>query len=702
MRWVWLVCLVACSNSSSDPHKQEAAPATAPAVAVSRAAEPIEFGAAPAVEKPARPVRLWNARHGVPIAAVFTTDDGKAVVSIDESNHARLWPALDGKQEPWVVPLTMPVKVAVAHDGDGFALAALDDAGGMEVVSITAAGEMTTRLKQPPEPGFETVLANAAGFLVLRRDQTLHEIDAHGVEIATLQPPAGEHVVKLLQRRGRTLALVRTKDGLRGHWLAADKLEWAEQTAKLTGINLARVFLSPDHKTIVTFREPRESEGDTLIVDLDSGKSRSLAALVSTSGNPPLGAPVGVSGDQRIVLAFNDFELSTFEWYKPSGVSNAVIGGNTYSLESVRVDNAIVTDTNVIAFAEQELAIVTVNSARAPTEVKFLGYRTNRAKDVKSSPVGVIATIGHNALLLDDHVRIDKRVPALETVPLANDLAVLNFTTQDWGEPVVNVSNGIDPEWLIDSKAKPKRNRNTPRVALFDLATKQELQRWPSAKRIYFEPASQLLAMQRGAKITFARFDPAARKFGAEQTIAASANQVALLDPTLADGNVAMLVRQRGALTDVVPLRDLAAPLAAPMQLAGKLEAIDRAGRAYLRADADTIVVRGRASDTRIPGMTGWTLRPSPTGAQIAAFAKSRLMLLDERGETVWSVGFPGVSDVSWAPDGALIVLAGDIAKVDAGTGRVIDAQCGWGFALRSNRPTIADFPSTTETLCDH
>jgi hypothetical protein len=46
-------------------------------------------------------------------------------------------------------------------------------------------------------------------------------------------------------------------------------------------------------------------------------------------------------------------------------------------------------------------------------------------------------------------------------------------------------------------------------------------------------------------------------------------------------------------------------------------------------------------------------------------------------------------------------VLAGDIAKLDASTGRVIDAQCGWGFALRNVRPDINDFPSTTETLCD-
>jgi hypothetical protein len=701
MRWVWPLCLVACTGSSTNPTKQERGPATTPPAGVSTQvppSDPVQFGLAPAASKPAIPVRLWNARPGVPIAAVFATDDGSAVVSIDASNHARLWPSLDGKREPWVVPLTMPAHVALRRDGDGFALAAIDDSGGMELVSISAGGEMTTHSRQSPEPGFDTAIANAAGFLVLRRDQLLLQLDAHGVEQATLEPAPGEHVMKLLHRSGRTLALVRTKEGVRGHWLATDKLEWADETPRLV-LDPKRVFVSADHKSLATFREPTlDDDGAVVIIDLDTGRSRQLARDLSNS--PPMGVPIGFTADQRIVLAFNDFELSTLEWWKPSGHATATLGGTTYALELVKVDQAIVTDTNVISFAEHELAIMRANTTSSPSEVKYLGYRTKSAKAVKSSAIGVVATIGSTAMLLDDHVRVDKRVPALETVPVAKDLAVLNFTSKDWAEPVVNVSNGVDPEWLENPDAKPKRNRSAPRVALFDLDSKKELQHWPSAKRIYFEPASQLLAMQRGAKIAFARFDPVARTFGAEQMVAASGD-VVLLDPALADGNLAVLVRQRGDTIETLTLRDLAAPLPEPTRLIGKLEAIDRAGAIYARVDADTVVVRRGTTETRITGMTGWTLRPSLTGSQIAAHAKHRLMLLDERGQSVWSVGFPGITDVTWSPDGALIVLARDIAKVDAATGRVIDAQCGWGFGLRGFRPEPSDFPSTTETVCD-
>src|SRR6185369_6983259 len=114
MRRVYTLFLVACSSPASQPPPA----ATAQGLDVSRVvppqpSEPLAFGAQtpePAVfdgtpvKKLAEPVALWNARPGVPIAAVFATEDGTAAVSIDESNHARLWPALDGSREPLVLP----------------------------------------------------------------------------------------------------------------------------------------------------------------------------------------------------------------------------------------------------------------------------------------------------------------------------------------------------------------------------------------------------------------------------------------------------------------------------------------------------------------------------------------------------------------------------------------------------------------------
>lgn len=709
MRRLWVLCLVACG----DPQDQVAPPATAPPLGVSIAAaptEPVQFGApvAPEVAKPASPVQLWSARPGLPIAAVFATADGSAVVSIDEANHARLWPSLDAKREPWVLPLTVPKQVALQREGDGFAVAALDDSGGLELLAISGTGELTSHAKRPPEPGYDAVVPAREGFIVLRRDQTLELFDSRGQARTSLAPLAGEHVVKLLHRNGETLALLRAKDGMHARVLAqlqpapddprkVQLLGWSTTRFDVPKLDVSRVFVSPDFKKLVSFDTTRF---EAIVVDLRSGKKRPFASPNSMD-YPANGVPIGFAGDGRIVFGMSDFELTTLEWWTAGEFRNAVLGGSNYALDSVTVDHAIVTDRHVIAFAGHELALATANNARSPSEVRFLGYRTARAKALKTSPLGAIATIGRVANLLDDRVHVEMRVPALDTIPFAKDLALIRFTPQDGGEPVLHVSSGIDPEWLENPNAKPKENHSTPRIALFDLAAKRELQRWPTARAIRFEPSTQLMAIDRGNKVMFARFDAAARKFVDERTVTANVTDVVLLDPVLAGGDVAMLVRARGESVETRTVRDVAAELPEPMRLTGRFEAVDRAGRVYLRADADTIVVHGRGSEARITGMTGWKLRPSPTGTQVAAFAKHRLMLLDERGQPVWTVGFPGVTDAAWTPDGALVVLAGDLAKVDLATGRVVAAQCGWGFALRSHHPEIVDFPSTTETLCD-
>lgn len=699
MRRLLLICLVACN----EPQKQAAPPATNPVAGVSsvasqaaESAEPLQFGApvAPAKAVPAPSVQLWHARPGVPIAAVFATEDGSAVVSIDESNHARLWPTLDGKNEPWALPLSMPIEAVLQRDGDRITVAARDESGGIELATVNATGELADHVKLPNDPGFDSVIAHGDGFLALRRDQSLLQLDRRGAIKATLVPPPGEHVMKVLNRSGRTLALVRTREGMRGHWLAADQLAWADMTPKLT-LNLEHVVLSTDHKRLVTFSDFR---GESMVVDLETGKSSRFVR----EDKMPDGFPVGFMGS-RLVFAFNDFELSELQWWTLNGNEVAVVGGSNYALEFVSMERPVVTDTNVIAFSGHEIAVATMNTPSSPSEVRFLGYRNSRAKGVKSSPVGVVATIGSVASLLDDNVRVAKRVPALETIPFAKDLALLRVTSSDLGEPVVGVSNGIDPDWLEDSSARRTlRNPAAPRIALYDLDKKTELQRWPSASALHYEPATKLMALERGSKVMFARFDETSRKFVDERTVAAANSDVALLDPALAAGNVALLVRAKGDSAEVRALRDVAAEPAAPVVLTGKLESIDRAGRVYMRVDADTVVVHGAEGEQRITGLTGWTLRPSPTGAQIAAVGKSRLMLLDARGQNVWSVGFPGVRDVAWTPDGALVVAAGDLAKVDLATGRVVAAQCGWGFARRESHPEPVDFPSTTETLCDH
>lgn len=393
MRRLLALCLVACSGPAGDPPDRAPPPATAPVVAVSDPVPPLPFGApvaAPA--EPARPLQLWNARHGLPIAAVFPVEDGGAAVTIDEGSHARLWPTLDGSREPYALPLAMPKAAAVVRAGDGFAIAALDSAGGLEVIDVSARGELTAHTRHAPEPGFEALVATAAGFVTLRRDQQLALFDTRGQPGGTLAALPGEHVMKLLHRRGRTLALVRTREGLRGRWLAAGPLAWGAQTPKLA-VDLERVFLSPDHAYLLALAPspqlpdvflPRPMGPDVFVVDLATGKSRLLST--STNGVPDNGRPIGIAGDGKLVLAFDDLERSALTWWTLAGYERAELGGDDGALETARMSSAVVTDAGVLVGAGRELAIATPNNGHEPSKLAFLGYRIERARALRSSP----------------------------------------------------------------------------------------------------------------------------------------------------------------------------------------------------------------------------------------------------------------------------------------------------------------------------
>lgn len=702
MRRVLALVLAACSGPAGSPPDRNASPATAPPLAVSDPAPPLAFGApvaAPA--EPTRPLQLWNARHGLPIAAVFPVEDGRAAVTLDEASHARLWPTLDGTREPYVLPLALPNTAAVVRVGDGFAIAALDSAGGLEVIAVSAVGVLTADARHAPEPGFEALVATAAGFIALRRDQQLELFDTHGDRRGTLAALPGEHVVKLLHRRGRTLALVRTREGLRARWLATGPLAWGTQTPKLA-LDPDRVFLSPDHEHLLWLASapahvdllalPSPSS-DVMVADLATGKSRRLAT--ATNGVPPDGRPIGIAGDGKLVLAFDDFELGALTWWTLAGFERAELGGDNGALEAAAMSSAVVTDAGVLVGAGRELAIATPNTAREPSKVSFLGYRIERASALRSSPRGAVAAIGGAAWLLDERARARDRLPGSDALPIGEHLGLARVLPRERPTPPRPTRIEID----LDADLPLPRHRPRSHLALVDLDTGRELQRWRDARAFHYEPQTQLLALDRGTNVELAKLDLDRRRFGESHVVPGPVTQVALLDPALAGGATALLVREHAGTLEVRRVRGVEPEPA--RTIAGSLAAIDRAGRLYVR-DGDAIVIeRDDNAPVRIPDLAGWNLVPSPTGELIAAFARDRLALFERSGARRWAIGLPRVSGAAWTPDGGLVVLARDLTAVDVATGEILAAQCGWSFALRSGGPSLDDAGAGSDTLCD-
>ena len=149
------------------------------------------------------------------------------------------------------------------------------------------------------------------------------------------------------------------------------------------------------------------------------------------------------------------------------------------------------------------------------------------------------------------------------------------------------------------------------------------------------------------------------------------ARSIVLLDPVMNDGNVARVFVQHDERVTVTEIRkvDFAA---------GKL----REGRSYERPMPDDA---GRFPGDFAMGL-GLAETPhhhtSPDGALVALVAKDRITLRDRDGVERWSTARAGVTDVAWSALGELIAFGSGMARVDVGTGALLDRQCGWDFGL--------------------
>ncbi|HEY5935553.1 MAG TPA: hypothetical protein VIU61_12975 [Kofleriaceae bacterium] len=687
-RLVVLVVVVACGDATQEaqpPQLVSPAP-VAPAAALQLAPPPVK----PAQPPEFRPQRLMSGGHGQAIASIALSEDGRAAVTIDTANRVRLWPALDASRDPWVVPLVAPNRVAIQRDGDTFVLGTLDAAGGIVVQRIAEPGTLVGQVGF--EPAFDELVAATGGFLAIRSDQTIVKLDLHGKQIASIRAEPGQRVMALANRKGKTLAMLASRDGVHGRWLT-DALAWGE-TTPVMAIEPATTVLSPAHTHLAAIHAKSKRP---VIVDLATGRATELwnPRWEQEAASMPLGF---VTAD-RVAVQHTDFELSTISWWDLRGYLRGE-QGTDFELEFVSVRDGAAGDDRVAAFVDMEVVLV------APASVKYLGYRVTSANRVRATPGGLVAGIAGTPTLLDDAFRATRRliVPAL-TPRGWSDVFLLE------ADRAIVISDAVagrfGEEWLDETLVK--RQARPPRFELVDLVAKKKLQTLPFAprgNRIVFEPTTQLLATRGGSQVLLARLDPAGT-FGAIATIAVDApvREVALVDPARAGGVVAIVVASvRGGIKlwrirgdEVVAGSTFRA--GEPVALTGELDAIDRAGNVYLRESPDVVAIHAPDREpVKIGDLKAGKLRPSPDGTRIAVFGRGRITLYGSDGKELWAIAVPGVTDVQWSSTGEIVVTARGLASVDAATGQLIAGQCGWGLALRSAAPV--DFVAAP-SLCD-
>ena len=141
----------------------------------------------------------------------------------------------------------------------------------------------------------------------------------------------------------------------------------------------------------------------------------------------------------------------------------------------------------------------------------------------------------------------------------------------------------------------------------------------------------------------------------------------------------------------------------APMPITAFITA-DAAGHVYAwTVDAATkqlvisVLAPGKSLNT-LPHEGTVTLWPDPKGTRVAEVGGNQVALYKIDGTLLWKQPVVNANQVLWSSDDALAVITvAGIARLDAGTGAIGVARCGWGFGLQA---TAHNPPNRIEPLC--
>ena len=627
------------------------------------------------------------------------TDDGSAAVSADQHGGIRLWPALDGSREPFVVTGAEPDALAIARDGDGFVIADHDAAHGVELIRVTATGAVRGRAMLDPDPAIVQIELTRSGALVLRADRSIELVDPSGVSRSRLVPEPGTRARSILVRAGRALAIVDEGAAVRARWIQLEdgRAIWGETSPRLPIDPERPIALSPDHTRLVAMKAGPNAP--PVLVDLATGtvEKRPVCGVIEPGAQDAqqrLANPFGeVQGEPNpIALGFIDAATvacsaaTQLVWWSTTGVR--IIPKRSEPVVTSGAELAIGGGVLIGGLGHQ-LAMYT------PTSQKFLGYGFRELTNVRVTGSGVMIGKGDQQPILLD-AKFHER--ARFALPKQN---------ADWTDLYP-----LDDRYLLTVATRPMSADswgNAYQVAVFDAVKRTVHQLLPNhaaSGELSFEQTTQLLLSSDGLTHLLLRFDPITHSFAERIELVSKPilKHVYLLDPGLSDGLIAIGMHDDdvGFVIDEFHADDVrGGTLAAraSYRLRGKLDAVDRAGNVFVDAE-DRAVFRHGIRVTTLPELAGAALRPNNDGTQLAAVGMGTVALVaTTTGRVLWQSAAWGATDVMWLPSGELAArFPGALAKLDLATGAVTDRQCGWAFGLSD---TPFETSASAPIVCD-
>lgn len=651
---VWItIALVACGNSQPPkPTRTVIAQPTADGDVVR-----VETSDMTTVTPPRRPPAVRP--HGDLITAVAVTPEGDSAIAFDQLGGARLWPTLDGSLEPRVVELPRPRKLLAIRDPRGFAIALIDEAGALAIHTVDREGVTLGVSMTSTEPAiYQTVVATDRGVIALRADQRLRHYSVDGSLIGELTPASGERVIDVVGRNHRVLAIIEagsdTSTTRRLRWVDHATMRWGRWVPKMVATAAAQVALSPSGTRVAMIGG---TPTHAAIADVTTGD------VVAEQDVP--GDQIGFVTDDAAVAS----ERGAQRWIGISGFKPP-----SYSL--VRTSPLAFGGKRMIAGTHKSVAIGDVDRA------SYLGHRLSQPTMVAASPAGVIVASPAVAAPLDRNLA-DHGAPLIP--PSGQRLRAVRSITDNQWLTLSGLDNGDDEVAVIDGTSSQREVAFRSRRRL---------------EAISFEPSTRLLAAITGEATALMRLD--GTRTTAVARVAATAgglDRIFVVDPKRARGAVAVVV-QRGSIRWV---SDPAALEKGPSIPGAQLAAVGTNGTVGVWRTGPTSTIELYRADGVALGtlmmVGGGVLAIDPVSNDVVRSDRKQVTRVRPDGTVVWKAELSNIHSATWIADNA-IVLVGSFAvfRVDADSGTVGAARCGFAFGLASE-PLVAT-PRNTEPAC--
>jgi len=605
-----------------------------------------------------------EAPHAGPILVLAVTADGNAAVTSDGLGGTRLWPALDGSREPLVVDLPHALDLAIGRRGDDFTIAVRDDVGGIILAHVGKDGRTLSHVTLPAEPAYAGIAMTAAGVVGWRADQTIELVGADGRVASRLAAEAGQRIVDVSVEGARGVALIEASGTRRARLFeAGPKLAWGNWLAAKTELGVA-IALSPSGARYATISRTEDKKiGRIVVLDV---KGDVLGEHPVSDGTV---SEIGFADDDHVAvsgpaaLSWLTMKAGKAELVAAAGPLTPVVDGHV--LLAVSGGHAFSSNGGDIAVA-------------TPSSIAYLGYGVESPTIAQPGPDGRLV-VG----VADAYVTLDKDLLAAATpqlpIPAGATMADIRWLGGDDWLTVYSGNDGVTRVDLVNATTG---------------ATKNVRDRLSVVPVVMYDATTHLVTLSFGDTPEVDRYDPdrhALEKLavlpkpkGYEQV------ELVPVSPARADG-VQLLrvgVRERPKLSWLKDPKKLDAAASSISIDNASFAGADAAGHAYVwrNTEKNTLelaVYRHGKPLAVLPTDGPVALWPDAAGERVVEVGQRSVALYTLDGKRVWIQELAGTTEALWlGKDAIAIVSAAGIARLDAATGKVMAARCGWKFGL--------------------